>query len=174
MNKLLISALLTSLLAACGSSPTTTSDAAKGTPGTSTTTVVPSTDTKSNVTPVVVAPPTTDGLGPQSFAKVVYFDYDSYVIKPEAIQSIEAHARYLKANTTRKLKIAGHADERGGSEYNLALGQKRAEVVRKSLTLLGASDAQMEAVSFGKEKPAVVGNDESAYSKNRRAELSYQ
>lgn len=173
MNKILISALLASLLAACGSTPTTDPATTSGSQG-STATTAPAAEAKSGVTPVVAAQPTTDGLGPQSVAKVIYFDYDSYVVKSEAIKSIEAHARYLQANKTRKLKIGGHADERGGAEYNLALGQKRAEAVRKSLNLMGASDAQIEAVSFGKEKPAVAGSDESAYAKNRRAELSYQ
>lgn len=173
MNKLLITALLTSLLVACGSSPTSNSVATSGSQGT-TTTAAPTGEAKSGVAPVNVTQPVTDSLGPQSVAKVIYFDYDSYVIKPEAIQSIESHARYLQANKTRKLKVAGHADERGGIEYNLALGQKRAEAVRKSLSLMGVGDTQMEAVSFGKEKPAAVGNDEAAYSKNRRAELSYQ
>jgi len=173
MNKLLISALLTSLLAACGSSPTANSVATNASQPT-TPAAAPKSEAKAGVVPVTASQPASVGLGPQSVAKIIYFDYDSYVVKPEAIQSIEAHARYLQANKTRKLKVAGHADERGGVEYNLALGQKRAEAVRKSLVLMGASDAQMEAVSFGKEKPAAVGNDEAAYSKNRRAELSYQ
>jgi len=175
MNRILISALLASLLAACGSSPTANSAPTSGSQGnTAMATTAPTVEAKSEVIPVVVAQPTVEGLGPQSVAKVIYFDYDSYIIKPDAANSIEAHARYLQANKNRKLNISGHADERGGVEYNLALGQKRAEAVRKSLSLMGASDAQIEAVSFGKEKPAATGNDESAYAKNRRAELSYQ
>jgi peptidoglycan-associated lipoprotein len=106
--------------------------------------------------------------------RVVYFDYDSYVIKPEFQSVIEAHARYIKADKNRKVAIEGHTDERGGREYNLALGQKRSEAVRRALVLLGAADSQIEAVSFGKEKPAVQGGDEAAWSKNRRAEISYR
>lgn len=106
--------------------------------------------------------------------RVIYFDFDSYVVRPEAAAVLEAHARVLNANRTRRVALEGHTDERGGREYNLALGQRRAEAVRRSLALLGVSDAQMEAVSFGKEKPAVVGFDESAYSKNRRVEISYR
>ena len=106
--------------------------------------------------------------------RVVYFDYDSFVIKPEFQSVIEAHARYIKADKRRKVAIEGHTDERGGREYNLALGQKRAEAVRTALGLLGVSDSQMEAVSFGKEKPAVQGSDEAAMAKNRRAEISYR
>jgi peptidoglycan-associated lipoprotein len=104
-------------------------------------------------------------------AKVVYFDYDSFVIKPEFQSVIESNARFLLADRKRKLAIEGHTDERGGREYNLALGQKRAEAVRQALSLLGVEEAQLEAVSFGKEKPADLGNDEAALAKNRRAEL---
>ncbi|TNF54199.1 MAG: peptidoglycan-associated lipoprotein Pal [Burkholderiales bacterium] len=106
--------------------------------------------------------------------RVIYFDFDSYVVRPEAAAVLEAHARVLNANRARRVALEGHTDERGGREYNLALGQRRAEAVRRSLALLGVSDAQMEAVSFGKEKPAVVGFDETAYSQNRRVEISYR
>jgi len=113
------------------------------------------------------------GIAPAG-PRVVYFDYDSYVVKPEFQSVIEAHARYIKADKNRKVAIEGHTDERGGREYNLALGQKRAEAVRRALGLLGVADNQVEAVSFGKEKPAVQGGDEAAWSKNRRAEISYR
>ncbi|MFM6992754.1 MAG: peptidoglycan-associated lipoprotein Pal [Rhodoferax sp.] len=104
--------------------------------------------------------------------RVVYFDYDSFAIRPEFQAVIEAHAKVLKSDKARKASIEGHTDERGGREYNLALGQKRAEAVRKALTLLGVSDSQLEAVSFGKEKPAVLGGSEAAMEKNRRAEIA--
>ena len=104
----------------------------------------------------------------------VFFDYDSYVIKDEFKSLVEAHARFLVANPKVKMLIQGNADERGSREYNLALGQKRAEAVRRALTLVGASDAQIEAVSFGEEKPAVAGSSEEAYSQNRRVELRYR
>jgi peptidoglycan-associated lipoprotein len=104
--------------------------------------------------------------------RVVYFDYDSFVIKDEFRPVIEGQAKALSTDKARKLTIEGHTDERGGSEYNLALGQKRAESVAKSLKLLGVTDAQIEAVSFGKERPAAQGHDEAAWAKNRRAELS--
>jgi len=84
---------------------------------------------------------------------------------------IEGHAKVLMAQKARKLTIEGHTDERGGREYNLALGQKRAEAVLRSLVLLGAAESQLEAVSFGKERPASEGGDEAAWAKNRRAEL---
>lgn len=112
--------------------------------------------------------------GPQGVSRIVYFDFDSYSIKSDAQAQIEAHARFMKESGNRKVVIEGHTDERGGREYNLALGQKRAEAVRRALGVLGVNDSQMEAVSFGKEKPAATGNTEDAFAQNRRAELSYR
>jgi peptidoglycan-associated lipoprotein len=106
--------------------------------------------------------------------RVVYFDFDSFAIRTEFQSALENHARLLKSDKTKKISIDGHTDERGGREYNLALGQKRSEAVRKALALLGVSENQMEAVSFGKEKPAVVGSTEAAMEKNRRAEINYR
>jgi len=106
--------------------------------------------------------------------RIVYFDYDSSAIRPEFQAAIEAHARFIKADKNRKVSLEGHTDERGGREYNLALGQRRAEAVRRALTVLGVSDNQLEAVSFGKEKPAVAGSTEAAMEKNRRVEISYR
>jgi peptidoglycan-associated lipoprotein len=103
--------------------------------------------------------------------RVVYFDFDSFQIKDEFKPMIESHAKALAALRTKKLTVEGHTDERGGSEYNLALGQKRAEAVVRTLALLGAGQTQVEAVSFGKERPADSGHGESAWAKNRRAEL---
>lgn len=103
--------------------------------------------------------------------RVVYFDFDSFVVKDEFRALIEAHAKALAASKGKRLLVEGHTDERGGREYNLALGQKRAEAVVKSLTLLGAGEAQLEAISYGKERPVDEGHDEAAWAKNRRAEL---
>ncbi len=110
----------------------------------------------------------------QNANRVVYFDYDSYVIRPEFQAVIETHSKIVKGDKNKKVAIEGHTDERGGREYNLALGQKRAEAVRRAMGLLGVSENQMEAVSFGKEKPAVAGSTEAAWEKNRRAEISYR
>ncbi|TXH34070.1 MAG: peptidoglycan-associated lipoprotein Pal [Burkholderiaceae bacterium] len=129
---------------------------------------------QSGVTGVDLSQSANNGAGPVGVSRIVYFDYDSYVIKSEFQSLIEAHSRFIKAAPGRKVMIEGHTDDRGGREYNLALGQKRAEAVRRSLSLLGVPDSQMEAVSFGKEKPAVQGNSEDAHSQNRRAELSYR
>ena len=130
--------------------------------------------TQSGVAGVDLGQSARDAAGPQGVARIVYFDYDSYVIKPEFQSLIEAHSRFIKAAPNRKVMIEGHTDDRGGREYNLALGQKRAEAVRRSLGLLGVPDNQIEAVSFGKEKPAAPGNTEDAHAQNRRAELSYR
>ena len=104
--------------------------------------------------------------------RVVYFDFDSFVVKDEYRPMIEAHAKVLGANRSKRMMLEGHTDERGGREYNLALGQKRAEAVLKSLVLLGVQDNQLEAVSFGEESARPVpGSDEAAWAKNRRVEL---
>ena len=125
---------------------------------------------QTGVTPVDL---TQSGNGAASnLPRLIYFDYDSFVVKSEFQSVVEAHAKALAADRKKKLSIEGHTDERGGREYNLALGQKRAEAVVKSLTLLGASDSQVEAVSFGKERPAASGGDEASFAKNRRAELN--
>jgi len=126
------------------------------------------------VAPVEIAATSIAAVGPIGVTKVIYFDYDSFTIKPEFQGAVEAHAKYMAVNKTRKLAVEGHTDERGGREYNLALGQKRAEAVRRALGLLGVTDAQVEAVSFGKEKPANSSMDEAGLAKNRRAELSYR
>ncbi|MCW5672352.1 MAG: peptidoglycan-associated lipoprotein Pal [Hydrogenophaga sp.] len=115
-----------------------------------------------------------DSAQPNALSRVIYFDYDSFEVKAEAAATLEANARYLNANRTRRVNLEGHTDERGGREYNLALGQKRAEAVRRALSLLGVPETQMEAVSFGEEKPAQTGFDEAAFSKNRRVELTYR
>ena len=108
---------------------------------------------------------------PITLDRVIYFDFDSYVVKDEFRPIVEAHAKLLKGNSGAKEVAEGHTDERGGSEYNLALGQKRAEAVVQQMKVLGVGDSQLEAVSYGKERPAVDGHDESAWAKNRRVEL---
>jgi peptidoglycan-associated lipoprotein len=118
--------------------------------------------------------PGMDSQQPEAMARVVYFDYDSFEVRAEYAATLEANARYLKTNSGRKIALEGHTDERGGREYNLALGQKRAEAVRRSLSLMGVSESQMEPVSFGEEKPAALGMDEESYAKNRRVELTYR
>jgi peptidoglycan-associated lipoprotein len=128
---------------------------------------------QSQVATVQAGPPSGRGADvlPPGVGRIVYFDFDSFVVRDDGRPVVEAHARLLNANRSRKMIVAGHTDERGGREYTLALGQKRAEAVVRSLTLLGAGDTQLEAVSFGEERSAAPGSDEAAWAKNRRAEL---
>ena len=104
----------------------------------------------------------------------VYFDYDSFVVRDDGRPVVENHSAYLNKNTQRKVLIQGNTDERGGTEYNLALGQKRAEAVRRAMGSLGVAEGQMEAVSLGEEKPKVTGSNEAAWAENRRADIVYQ
>ena len=104
----------------------------------------------------------------------VYFDYDSFVVREDGKPVVANHSGYLTKNTGRKVLIQGNTDERGGTEYNLALGQKRAEAVRRAMASLGVSENQMEAVSLGEEKPKATGSDEAAWAENRRADIVYQ
>jgi peptidoglycan-associated lipoprotein len=180
MNRNLLSLFstiaLSVVLVACGSNVKLDDVPVENRTGT---TVAPSSGDASGVSsravqPVQIGGTDTAVAGPAGVARIIYFDYDSYVIKPEFQGAIEAHARYLAANKSRKLVIEGNTDERGGREYNLALGQKRAEAVRRGLGLLGVTDAQVEAVSFGKEKPVATGTDDASLAKNRRAELNYR
>ena len=103
----------------------------------------------------------------------VYFDYDSFVVRDDAKPIVENHSAYLSKNKARKVLIQGNTDERGGTEYNLALGQKRAEAVRKAMGTMGVAESQMEAVSLGEEKPKAGGAHEAAWAENRRADIVY-
>jgi peptidoglycan-associated lipoprotein len=165
---LFFTALTALLLSACSSTPI--SDTASSSK--------PATEAKATADARTVAPVNvaTDPLNDPKGAlakRSVYFDYDSYIVKNEARPTVETHSKYLATNKSRKVMIQGNTDERGGSEYNLALGQKRAEAVRKQLLLLGVAESQMEAVSFGKEKPKATGHDEASWSENRRADIAY-
>ncbi len=118
-----------------------------------------------------------DPFNPQSVLaqqRSVYFDYDSYTVTEQYRGVVENHARYLTGNTQQRVTIEGNTDARGGAEYNLALGQRRADAVRRTLTLLGVGDAQIETISLGKEKPKAMGNSEADYAENRRADFVYR
>jgi len=128
--------------------------------------VLPASPAPREVAPVEVAPVDISKL------KTIYFDFDSFVVKPEFQAALEAQAKVLMANRQAKVSLVGHTDDLGGREYNLALGQKRADAVKRSLTIFGVSDAQMEAISFGKEKLASAGSDEVSRAKNRRVEFA--
>ena len=107
------------------------------------------------------------------YERSVYFDFNEYTVQTKYQKTLSAHASYLKANPKQKIIVQGNTDERGTAEYNLALGQRRSDAVRKSLNLMGVSDDQMEAVSFGKEKPKAEGDNEAAWAENRRADIVY-
>lgn len=175
MKRFFVLSCLVGLLTACGSTVPL-----NDVPVTDASTKNVATDVSSAGSGVQSGASSTTDLGANSLAnapvaqRTVYFDYDSYVIKPEFQALIANHARFIKAQNARKVAIEGHTDETGGREYNLALGQKRADAVRSALSILGVPASQMESVSFGKEKPAVAGTDEAAYAKNRRAEIRYQ
>lgn len=109
----------------------------------------------------------------QRVGTIVYFDYDRAEIKPEYVAVVAAHAKYLNGNPNRKVRLEGHSDERGSREYNIGLGERRAQAVRRALMLQGVTEAQITTVSYGEERPAVQGSDEAAYSKNRRVEFVY-
>lgn len=125
----------------------------------------------SNVTPVVA-----DHLNPNSLIskeRSVFFDYDQFVVKAQYQAVVERQAKYLAANPSLSVRLEGNADERGGREYNLALGQKRAEAVARALKVYGVNDKQVEPVSFGSEKPFAQGHDEQAWAQNRRVDFAY-
>ncbi|NTZ83815.1 peptidoglycan-associated lipoprotein Pal [Burkholderia metallica] len=104
----------------------------------------------------------------------IYFDFDQYSVKPEFQSLLQAHADYLRSHPARRVLIQGNTDERGTSEYNLALGQRRSQAVASTLETLGVPATQLEAVSLGKEKPVALGHDEESWAQNRRADLVYR
>ncbi|MGE5451156.1 MAG: peptidoglycan-associated lipoprotein Pal [Acidobacteriota bacterium] len=175
-----VAALLTclaALLAGCSSTPKSTvadststapSAPAAPAPASPTTAATPS----SAVTPVSI-PEYLDPNSALSTNRSIYFDFDDFSIKSEFNPVIERHGQFLSAHPAVAVKVEGHADERGSAEYNLALGQKRAEAVAKALKIYGVKDAQVESISWGKEKPKASGHDESAWSQNRRADITY-
>ena len=105
--------------------------------------------------------------------RVIYFEYDSSEIRSEYRSTIEAHAHYLSQNPSTTITLEGHADERGSREYNLALGERRAQSVKQQMVLLGASSSQIRLVSYGEERPAIDGHDEASWQQNRRVEILY-
>lgn len=131
---------------------------------------------QATVAATAAATPLTPYLDPASRLykeRSVYFDFDQAAVKPDAAPLMELHGKFLATHPAVSIKIEGNTDEQGGSEYNLALGQKRAQAVLRALKIYGVKDSQMEAVSFGKEKPKAAGHDETAYAQNRRADLDY-
>ncbi len=162
--KKVISVLLIGLLSACASQTTQ-----------------PTAEDKSAAqaaAPVAVADPNLNPIlrDPNNILskRSVYYDYDSFVVKNEYRPLVQAHAQYLRDNAGARVLLQGNADERGSREYNLALGQKRADSVKNAMTLSGAKDSQIEAVSLGEEKPRTTGHDEASWAENRRTDIRYQ
>lgn len=122
----------------------------------------------------VVVPAHLDPQSALSKNSSVFFEYDDYSIKKEYISVVENHSKYLTINPKLTVRVEGHADERGGREYNLALGQKRAEAVARAMKLMVSKDMQIEAVSFGSEKPKAAGHDETSWAQNRRVDITYR
>lgn len=118
-----------------------------------------------------------DPFNPQSplaQQRSVYFDFNSYVVPDQYRNVVEMHSSYLTSNGQQRIRIEGNADARGGSEYNLALGQRRSDAVARMMTLMGVNSSQIEAISFGKERPKALGNTEADFAENRRADIVYQ
>ncbi|MBS1216976.1 MAG: OmpA/MotB domain containing protein [Proteobacteria bacterium] len=179
MKRYLIAVITTAFLAACSSTPTKEQDAAavedRGGAAAS-----------QQQQPPRTTGPTTTPLDPKGVSgnplkdpanilskRSVYFELDSNIVKEEFKPMVSAHARYLQQNRGVKMTVQGHADERGSREYNLALGQRRADAVKQMMQLLGAQSEQVETISFGEEKPKATGHDEKSWAENRRADLVY-
>jgi peptidoglycan-associated lipoprotein len=181
MKKLLMSLLAAMVLAACSSTPTKEQDGAAVEDRTAST-ADPKPATKPADTGVSTKPIQPGGMSgdpltnPSSilFKRSVYFDFDSNIVKDEFKPTVAAHAKYLMQNASSQMRIEGSADERGSREYNLALGQRRADAVRQMMQLLGAPVNRIETVSFGEEKPKAAGHDEAAWAENRRADIKYK
>lgn len=117
--------------------------------------------------------PTTEVMDPALSIRVVYFDFDKATVRPDAVATLKAHASYLSKTPSARMRIEGHADERGTREYNMALGERRAKAAASFLAANGASASQLEIISYGEERPMSLGHDNSSWSKNRRSELQY-
>jgi peptidoglycan-associated lipoprotein len=179
MHRLIFAAVLTMVLAACSSTPTKEGGAPveERTTPPDTSGAATSGTSGGNVAGTATRPgqgnPLRDPSSPLS-KRSVYFEYDSYAVRDDYKPLIEAHGHYLQGARTGKVTIQGNTDERGSREYNIALGQRRADAVKKMMILFGATDSQIETVSFGKEKPRNPGHDEAAWTENRRDDLVYQ
>ncbi len=186
MHRIVIAAALAALLAACQSTPTSqeaapvedraATAAGAGTSGASTsgagTSGVAGTSAGASRTTAAGANPLKDPANVLS-KRSVHFDFDSFAVKDEYKPLVEAHGRYLAGNRNARTTVQGNTDERGSREYNIALGQKRADAVKRMLMLMGAQESQIETVSFGKEKPRNPGHDEAAWAENRRVDIVY-
>lgn len=183
MRKFFTAALVAAFLAGCTTQPTQQAPVEERAPSSVAQAARPGAATTGVPGSGVTGAPTGPSAGVPSSAlrdpnnilskRSVYFEYDSFTVSEQYKPLVEAHARYLVANRNARMTMQGNTDERGSREYNIALGQKRADAVRRMLTLLGAQEAQIETVSLGKEKPKNLGHDETAWAENRRADMVY-
>ena len=192
MKKLIVSLVLVNLLVACASQkpkiadttpPATPSQTTRDTPISK---PIASSPTSETPLPAPVSPPAPVSKAPSTGTsssvdnskgipsqRSIYFALDSYSVEEADKSAVQAHGKYLSEHANKKVRLEGHADERGSNEYNLALGQRRADGVKKMLILGGANDSQIEALSYGEEKPQASGHDEASWAKNRRVDISY-
>ena len=178
MKNILFAVVVAAFVAGCSTTPTEApiddKSAAAGA-----TTSTPSTGASTSGTSTSGVSGATTGVNPLKdpnnilSKRSVYFEFDSFVVDAQYKSVIEAHARYLAANRNAKVALQGHADERGSREYNIALGQKRADAVKRMMTLLGVQELVVETVSFGEEKPRNMGHDEGSWTENRRVDIIY-
>jgi peptidoglycan-associated lipoprotein len=175
----LLAATLAALLGACSSTPVATPTsapapmAAPAAPAAPPPPPAAARPAAASTVATVSLPAHLDPRSAISTERSVYFDFDSSLVKPEYNGLVERQSKYLVANPNLAIKIEGNTDERGSAEYNLSLGQRRAEAVLRALRIYGVKDTQMEAISWGKEKPKATGHDEAAWAENRRADLQY-
>jgi peptidoglycan-associated lipoprotein len=178
MIRILAALLIAGMLAACSSTPTQEQEGAKVEDRTATPPPVeprpaPGAMTSKPVGPGAVGMDPLKDPGNILSKRSIYFDYDSNAVKDEFRPVVSAHAKYLGQNGNTRVRIEGNTDERGSREYNLALGQRRADAVKQMMQVLGAAASQIETVSFGEEKPRAQGSSEQSWAENRRADIKY-
>ena len=178
MKNFLIAAAMVALMAGCSTQPSAPVDD-QSTAAAAAAGAAPGTTTSGTTTSGVSGTATGTGMGPLKdpnnilSKRSVYFEFDSFVVDDKYKAMIDAHSRYLVGNRSAKITLQGNTDERGSREYNIALGQKRAEAVKRVMVLMGAQDVVIETVSYGKEKPRREGHDEAAWAENRRVDIVY-
>lgn len=158
-------------LAGCSSTPMQNADAPAANAATSTAKTAPSTTPAQAA--AVSLPPYLDPTNALATKRSIYFDYNDFSVKKDFASTLELHGKYLASHPSVSIKVEGNADERGGTEYNLALGQKRAEAVTRAMEVFGVKKSQVETISWGKEKPKATGHDEKSWAENRRVDLVY-
>lgn len=181
-KSIVLMAALSALLGACSSTPVTPPTASAATMATAApaamaqpaaTTATPQPTAPSSNVAALTLPAYLDPKSSIATERSVYFDFDGFTVLPQYSGMVERHGKFLASNPQVAIRIEGNTDERGGSEYNLALGQKRADAVVRALRIYGVKDSQMEATSWGESKPKATGHDEAAWAQNRRDDLQY-